>query len=358
MRDDSHTTPFSIIIPAFNQLGYCQECIVSLQHCTPSGYSLILVDNGSTDGAGEYFDTVPGAEVVHSETNLGFAGGVNLGLARARGDVVLLNSDTLLSKGWLERLRSALYSAADIGMAGPMSNCAAGPQQLDGLALRSQEEIDAFAEELYQKRAGRVREVVRLVGVCLMIREKVWKEIGLFDEQFGPGNYEDDDYCTRIRRAGYRMAVAEDSFVFHYGGRTFAGMNLLDGAFDQLMRTNRERYSAKWGVRLPERLSPPGQAASLNARAQEALGAGDTAKAMRLLKAAIETCPAARDYNDLGAVLWRVGQHAAAYEFFLLALRQDAAYAPAQDNARQAAEALGRSEDLRAWLLRQGGDPT
>ena len=91
--------PLSIIIPAFNQLKYCQGCIASLRRCTPEAHRLILVDNGSTDGVGDYFYSVPKAEVLHAEENLGFAGGVNLGLAKAVGHVVLLNSDTILSPG-------------------------------------------------------------------------------------------------------------------------------------------------------------------------------------------------------------------------------------------------------------------
>ena len=86
----------SIIIPAFNQLDYCRQCILSVQLHTPPPYKLILVDNGSTDGVAEYFDEVPGAHVIHARKNLGFAGGVNLGMAAAEGPVLLLNRDTLV----------------------------------------------------------------------------------------------------------------------------------------------------------------------------------------------------------------------------------------------------------------------
>ena len=70
--------PITIIVPAFNQLACCRQCVESVcRHTAGRPYRLILVDNGSTDGVGEYFESVPGAVVVHSETNLGFAAGVN-----------------------------------------------------------------------------------------------------------------------------------------------------------------------------------------------------------------------------------------------------------------------------------------
>ncbi|MEA3365964.1 MAG: glycosyltransferase, partial [Candidatus Hydrogenedentes bacterium] len=120
--------PISVIIPAFNQVNYCRQCIQSIRMHTDREYRLILVDNGSTDGVSEFFDSVPGATVVHSDANLGFAGGVNLGFDHADGHVLLLNSDTLVPKGWLGILQHALLEEDDIGMVGPMSNCVSGPQ--------------------------------------------------------------------------------------------------------------------------------------------------------------------------------------------------------------------------------------
>ena len=130
-------TPISIIIPAFNQLEYCRQCVQSILIHTQRPCRLILVDNGSTDGVSEYFDSVPGAMAVHAGRNLGFAGGVNLGLQHAEGHVLLLNSDTIVPRRWLERLEAALLCAEDIGIVGPRSNCVSGIQQIDGLELGS-----------------------------------------------------------------------------------------------------------------------------------------------------------------------------------------------------------------------------
>jgi hypothetical protein len=124
-------------------------------------------------------------------------------------------------------------------------------------------------------------------------------EVGVFDERFKIGDFEDDDYCARVRDAGYGLAVAQDCFVYHHGGRTFSGMGLEGAAFDALLDENKRRYEAKWDVYLPERQSPELHAAALNARAQEALAAGKQDEAVGLLRAAVEAYPeGAVHYND------------------------------------------------------------
>ena len=117
---------------------------------------------------------------------------------------MLLNSDTLTPKGWLDRLLAALNQADDIAMVGPMSNCVSGSQQIDGLTFDSMDAINIYASTLAESHHGHLRETARLVGFCLLIRDRVVQELGPLDEQYGIGNYEDDDYCMRAMRAGYR----------------------------------------------------------------------------------------------------------------------------------------------------------
>lgn len=336
--------PISIVIPAFNQLDYCRQCVESIQQNTREPYRLILVDNGSADGVGAYFDSLDAATVIHTGQNLGFPAGSNRGLAQAEGHAVLLNSDTLVPEGWLARLKRALLSADDIGLVGPVSNRAPGPQQLDGLALRNQEEIEAFARALATERDGVVKDTYRLVGFCWMIRDEALQKVGLLDESFGLGNYEDDDFCLRMRKVGYRLAIAEDCFVFHHGGRTFEGMGMQGEAFGALLHENRERFARKWDLHLPEPPSPRARSRQLNAQAHEALDEGRFQQAVRLLKDAIAACPEdPMNYNDLAVVLHRMGQTALAHDCLTQALRTDPSCQAARDNLRVIAEALGRS---------------
>lgn len=331
----------SIVIPAYNQVEYCRQCIQSILIHTDRPYRLILVDNGSTDGVPEYFDSVPGALVIHSERNMGFAGGVNLGIHRAEGHILLLNSDTIVPQGWLGRLERALLYAPDIGMIGPMSNCVSGSQLIEGLEFTSIAEINAFSEDLAARNAGKLRDVARLVGFCLLIRDSVVKEVGLFDEAYGIGNFEDDDYCLRTLRAGYRLCVAEDCFVFHYGGRTFLSMGIVDDQWKTLMEQNERLFQEKWQARPEERSDALQHSRQINRKAREALEKGDRAEALRLYRDAIQQAPFYEmNYNDLGVVLWQLQDHARACECFEKALRINPDFRDAQDNLRDARKYL------------------
>jgi len=345
--------PTSIIIPAYNQLAYCRECVQSVLANTERPYRLILVDNGSTDGVSEYFDTVPGATVLHAPENLGFAGGVNLGLEAAEGHLLLLNSDTVVPAGWLGRLEEALLHSGDVGMVGPMSNCVSGSQQIDGLEFGSIEALNAYARDLAEQKRGVLRDVARLVGFCVLIRDTVAQAVGRFDEVYGIGNFEDDDYCLRVLRAGYRLCVAEDCFVFHYGSRTLLSMGMVNEAWRALIDKNQAIFEAKWQARPEERSDAIQQAVQMNKRAQAALAKGDPAGAIRMLKEAIEVAPYfERNYNDLGVILWEMGKQERAYHQFARALRFNPHSLEARENLRHAAEALDKRAEAETLLGR------
>lgn len=342
----------SIIVPAHNQLAYCRQCIGSIQAHTDTPHKLILVDNGSTDGVSEFFDAVPGATVVHAQTNRGFPGGVNLGLAHAEGHVLLLNSDTIVPQGWLGRLLAALESAKRVGMVGPMSNYVSGPQRIEGLEFGSIDEINAYARQRSETGKGRLLDVDRLVGFCLLIRDSAFEHAGLFDETFGIGNFEDDDYCIRVRRAGYRLCIAEDCFVFHYGSRTFQGMGFDARKLDALLEENEARFKAKWRLQDTGATHTTQVSRQLNREARACFERGDATGALRLLKDAVAACPILeQNYNDLGAVLWSLGERERAFEHFARAVRLNPSYNEALENLRDAAAALGKpvgTEDLLA----------
>lgn len=345
------TAPVSIIIPAFNQLEYCRQCVGSILAHTRPPYRLILVDNGSTDGVGAFFDSVPGATVVHAEQNLGFAGGVNLGLAHAQGHVLLLNSDTLVSPGWLGRLVDALESDPSIGMVGPRSNSVSGTQLIPDLTFETFAEINAYADALHAEHGGAVQDVARLVGFCLLIRDSVVAEIGCFDEDYGIGNFEDDDYCIRVLRAGYRLCVADGCFVFHYGSRTFLGMGLVDDAWRALIAENEARFQEKWQARPEERIDAVQASRQCNRRARASQQAELFEEAVRQYAEAIRLAPAYDlNYNDLGVLLWERGDRVRAYEQFARALRRNPANTDARENLRAAADALGRSAEAQELL--------
>lgn len=241
----------SIIVLVLNQLDHTRQCVDSLFADNSAPFELIMVDNGSTDGTGAYLQELqrkhPGVRVITNRSNRGFAAGNNQGLTLARGDaVVLLNNDTIVTRGWLARMRAVLQRHPEAGVVGPMSNRVSGPQLVSPVAYGTPAELPAFAEKWAADHAGEVFEVARAVGFCLLVRREVVDRIGGLDECFGSGNFEDDDYCIRARLAGYRVVVARDVFIHHTGSQTFQGAKI---DYRAAMLRNWDLFRNKW--RLP-----------------------------------------------------------------------------------------------------------
>lgn len=236
----------SIVVPVRDQLAYTRICIESLMRFTTYPYELIVVDNGSADGTAAYLSSVGGVRVVTNAANRGFPAACNQGMRLARGQhILLLNNDTVLTPGWLEGLLCWAERSPEIGMVGPCTNCASGPQVIQPVAYRTVDELAAHAARFRRERLGRGSEIARLVGFCLLIKRQVVERVGLLDERFGIGNFEDDDYCLRVRMAGFRLAMAGDVFIHHFGSRTFAASGNDYGA---LLAENRQKFCEKWNA--------------------------------------------------------------------------------------------------------------
>lgn len=233
----------SILLVTHNQLAYTRLCLDSVRRFTDEPYELIVVDNGSKDRTPEFLANSPDIRWIGNPDNRGFPAAVNQGIGLARGtQILLLNNDTVVTTGWLRRMLKALQSDAVIGLVGPVSNRISGLQQIP-VTYRQMADLDGFAWDWGRDHAGEIVDLERLVGFCLLINRRVIEEIGGLDERFGIGNFEDDDYCRRAREAGFRTVVAVDSFVHHFGGRTFVGSGV---DFAALMAENERKYREKW----------------------------------------------------------------------------------------------------------------
>jgi len=235
----------SIVILGFNEVEYTKLCIDSILKYTNRSFELVLVDNGSSDGTGEYFDSIPGAKVIKNKENLGFAKGCNQGIEASSGEyMLLLNNDVIVTEGWLDNLISCMESDQKIGLVGPMSNFVAGPQQIEVPYGESIEQMLEFAKQFNRRDPSKYERTNVLIGFCLLIRRSVIEKIGLFDEDFGLGNFEDNDYCRRASAAGFDLVRAGDTFIHHFGNRTFIG-NEID--WHALMHRNNKIFKEKWG---------------------------------------------------------------------------------------------------------------
>ena len=248
LRGDERT---SIIILCCNELEFTRMCLDSVLQHTRKPFELILIDNGSTDGTPEYLNEIRSrpeparVEVIRNEENLGFAVGCNQGLAEAQGDfLVLLNNDTVVTDGWLEGLiRWSVRDWPHNGLVGAVTNYAAAPQEVE-VSYQNLDEMHTFAKDWKAEHAGQAFEVRRLIGFCILMRRDVWDKVGNLDERFGLGFFEDDDWGLRVREEGFRLLVAKDVFIHHFGSRTFVGLGI--DRHEQL-QSNFKKFEEKWG---------------------------------------------------------------------------------------------------------------
>ncbi|MDD3053842.1 MAG: glycosyltransferase family 2 protein [Endomicrobiaceae bacterium] len=241
----------SIVMLTYNQLEDTKICVESLfKHTTDVNYELIFVDNGSTkDDTKTYLETLKtthsNIKVIYNDENLGFACANNQGIEISEGEyVLLLNNDVILTDGWLDRMLQVAESDKRTGLVAPATNHASGRQVVVFDATADEdEEIQKFAKTTLSKNAGCWISVKRVIGFCMLIKREVLFKVGVLDEMFGPGGYEDYDYCMRVKQEGYDIVVATDVFVFHIGGKGYSSNNMN---YSNLRSKNIELLIDKW----------------------------------------------------------------------------------------------------------------
>lgn len=234
----------SIIIPTYNAIKNLKECLGSIHAHTKTHHEIIVVDNGSLDGSID-FCLRKDILLISLPGNAGYVTACNLGMKAARGsEILLLNNDVVVTENWLENMLNCLYSSSATGIVGPLSNYATGVQKMQDACFHDLSTIQYFAAQWNQPNPVAWRKVRRITGLCLLCKQDVTNKIGLLDERFTPGYYEDDDYCYRATSAGFNIMLAGDVFVHHYGSRSFGRVNLQK---NRLLKTNRSKFIRKWG---------------------------------------------------------------------------------------------------------------
>jgi len=235
----------TVIIPIHNARRDVEACLASLHQNTPPECRVLLLDDASDDPLVQpmlrhWLDRAGNHWTLESlEQNRGFVGTANLGLKMTRGDVVLLNSDTILTPGWLEGLQRCLASDPQIATATPWTNngeivsipefCRANPIPAQAQAIGRV--LAESIEPLYP-------EIPTAVGFCMAIPRAAIESLGLFDEAlFGLGYGEENDFSLRARNAGMRNVLCDNAYVAHVGGRSFGPRNMRpdDSAMTKLL---------------------------------------------------------------------------------------------------------------------------
>jgi len=230
----SGLSPLTVVVSVYNAPDELSHCLQSLHETLPSGAEVLLIDDASTDAAvSSLLDTwrrrgLPDWRFMANEKNLGFVGTANRGMRETAGDVVLLNSDTVVTPGWFDSLRRCLASDDAIATATPWSNngeivslpefCRANP---------APSEPAAIAHVVATAGSPGYPEIPTAVGFCMAISRTAMDRIGLFDEErFGKGYGEENDFSWRATQAGLRNVLCDDAYVVHSGGASFGPIGL------------------------------------------------------------------------------------------------------------------------------------
>ena len=232
----SRRAPVTIIVPVYGGLAYTTRCLESVvRHADGARvpFELLVIDDASPDEpTREYLDRFAATTSpfpitgLRNVENLGFVGTVNRGLRHADGDVVILNSDTAVTDGWLDRLAAAA-ALPDVATVTPLSShgsiCTLPESVIEAFALESATpRIDECAAFVRANSLRLLPEVISGVGFCMYVTRAALDLCGLFDEEtFGRGYGEEVDFCLRASRIGMRHLVEDSTFVYHRGGVSF-----------------------------------------------------------------------------------------------------------------------------------------
>lgn len=238
----------SIIILTYNKIEYTKICIESIRKYTKlDTYEIIVIDNNSNDGTIEWLLEQRDIITIFNDKNLGFPKGCNQGIEIATGDnILLLNNDTVVTPRWLDNMETCLYSENNIGAVGLVTNYCSNYQTIEA-DYTTMEELFEFAERYNVSNKDFWEDRLKLVGFCLMIKKEVVSKIGYLDEIFTPGNCEDDDYCFRIKKAGYRLVLCKDTYIHHFGSISFKEN---PEAYKEYLKVNRKKFEDKWGFKV------------------------------------------------------------------------------------------------------------
>ncbi len=229
--------PVSIILPVYAGLDDVRRCIDSVaRHATSceTPFELLIVDDASPEpDVSDLVDRTAASDlgfpvaVVRNRQNRGFVGSVNLGFDATEGDVVVLNADTIVTEGWLDRLVDAA-AADDVATVTPLTNsgsiCTLPRSIINAFDLDSDRpRIDECGAFVSRFGAGVRPDVITGVGFCMYVTRDALDLCGGFDEEaFGRGYGEEVDFCLRATRLGMRHLVEDSTFVYHRGGVSFA----------------------------------------------------------------------------------------------------------------------------------------
>jgi len=246
----------SIIIPSIDNIFYLKKTLDCIFNKIKLDTQIILIDDGSNNPETfEYYKILEknkNLEIIFNSENLGYVKSVNKGVKLAKGEFILiLNDDLLIPQNAIENMINHLLKNPSIGLISPVSNNRNFLLESKNiLPLYDTEKENTFfswSDNFQKKNSGDFIYYYKLEGYCLLFTkefyEKLKLENGIFDEIFEIGNFEDTDLSRRAVKAGYKLAIAMDSYIHHFTHSTF---KRDCQKFSQLLESNEKLFRQKW----------------------------------------------------------------------------------------------------------------
>jgi N-acetylglucosaminyl-diphospho-decaprenol L-rhamnosyltransferase len=263
-----------IIIVNHNTATHLRACLASLRDAPPAiPHHVCVVDNASSDGSVAATWDFPDVELVALSENVGFAAANNIGIRRTSSPLILLlNSDTLVPAGALERLVERLDATGAVA-AGPRLESAPGAPEvsfgpmlsphaeaMQGIRVKLSTSKARWARRLIARHVAKEREVDWVSGACLLVRRAAAVEVGLLDERYFM--YEEDvDFCAGLRARGGRILFTPASTVIHTRGGSFAATGqAVSPLYDSSHVRFYEKHAPHWAPLLKAWLAVRGRA--------------------------------------------------------------------------------------------------
>ncbi len=220
----------TIIIPVFNACEAVKQCMESVLKYTPEQYTILIIDDASTDQRilpllQTYAKKHSHVELLKNKKNEGYTHSVNTGCKQFETDILLLNSDTIVTAGWASGLAASAYKSELIGTVTPVSNHAGAfsvPSLNTKNFLPEGYSLEEFSNHISMVSLRSLPEVPTGSGFCMYIKRKVFDAIGFFDEYHFPKGYgEENDFCIRARKAGFINVIDDSIYIFHHRTASF-----------------------------------------------------------------------------------------------------------------------------------------
>ena len=240
----------TIIIPVYNGYQFTKDCLDSISE-NINNYKIVLIDNGSTD---ETIDLQEDwIEVIRNDNNLGYPHAINQGFKLVDTEFCcLLNNDIITTPGFLDVLISHLDKYDIVSC---ITNYSSGIQRKTIPTYNSKEELYESSNNWCEKHKGESIEVTYVIGFCILFKSELIQKVGEFDESVWPSSGEELDWCWRARELGYKIGVAKDVYLHHFGSQTFRLMqNVGLTDYHQVCERSSDNLRKKWEDKLGSKL--------------------------------------------------------------------------------------------------------